>query len=296
MKNIVPRVAAIHDLSGFGRTSLTVVIPVLSTLGIQTCPMPTAVLSSQTTDFTDFSFCDLTGEMRRFLEHWRALGLKFDGVYSGFLGSPPQMEIVADTITHCLAEGGLAVVDPVLGDNGKLDPTMTEDMVERMRWLVSRADCITPNFSEACWLLKEEYRPSISAPEIREWLVRLTEMGPKMAVITSAPTAARPSCASVVAYNAGQKHFWRVDCPYIPAFYPGTGDTFASVLTGSLLTGDSLPMAMDRAVQFVHMGIKATFGHSTPSREGILLERALDSLRAPVTSSCYELWEEECKQ
>ena len=292
MRHPVPRVAAIHDLSGFGRTSLTVVIPILSVMGIQVCPMPTAVLSTHTTEFTDFSFHDLAGEMHLFLEHWRKLELHFDAIYSGFLGSPEQMEVVEQTIRHCKAPGGFAVVDPVLGDNGKLDPTMTPAMVQRMRGLVGHADCITPNHSEACWLLDEEYTSTLSVKELRQRLVRLTDMGPEVAVITSAPVATRPGDTSVVAYHAGQKRFWKVDCPYIPAFYPGTGDCFASVLTGSLLQGDSLPLAMDRAVQFVTLGIRATFGHNIPRRHGILLERVLDTLRAPVTASGYELLED----
>ncbi len=288
----VPKVCAIHDLSGFGRTSLTVVIPILSVMGIQVCPMPTAVLSTHTTEFTGFSFCDLANEMRKFLAHWRELDLHFDAVYSGFLGSPEQMEVVEDTISHCKMADGLAVVDPVLGDNGKLDPTMTKEMVDRMRKLVAYADCITPNHSEACWLLGVEYTNHISIQTAKERLQRLTDLGPRIAIITSTPINTRPNFSSVVAYDREQQRFWRVDCPYIPAFYPGTGDTFASVLTGSLLLGDSLPLAMDRAVQFVSVGIRATFGHSEPRCHGILLERVLDTLRAPITGASYELLED----
>ncbi len=289
----VPRVAAIHDLSGFGRTSLTVVMPILSTMGIQVCPMPTAVLSTHTTEFTDFSFCDLAAEMRHFLRHWRQLNLSFDAIYSGFLGSPEQMEVVEETIKYCKKEHGVAVVDPVLGDNGTLDPTMTPQMVSRMRSLISHADCITPNHSEACWLLDIPYTPRMTVAQARERLMALTDMGPQVAIITSAPISTNDKTCSAVAYDAEQKRFWRVDCPYIPAFYPGTGDCFASVLTGALLQGDSLPVAMDRAVDFVTMGIRATFGHNEPNRYGILLERVLDSLRGPISAANYKLLEEE---
>ncbi len=289
----VPRVAAIHDLSGFGRTSLTVVIPILSSMGIQVCPMPTAVLSTHTTEYTDFTFCDLAEEMPKILAHWRSLGLYFEGIYSGFLGSPAQMHVVEETIKYCKKTDGLAVIDPVLGDNGKLDPTMTTDMVARMRELVRHADCITPNHSEASWLLDVPYVENITLGHIRERLVRLTDMGPKVAIITSAPITQHKNQTSVVAYNAEQKRFWRVDCPHIPAFYPGTGDSFASVLTGALLLGDALPLAMDRAVQFVSTAIRATFGHNLPHREGILLEKVLDSLRIPSTAASYELLEDD---
>ena len=293
----IPRIAAIHDLAGYGHTSLMAVIPIFSTLGIQVCPLPTAVLSTGTTGFDDFKFADLTEHMPVFLGHWKSLGLTFDAVYSGFLGSGKQVEIVADCIAGCLAPGGLAVVDPVLGDDGQMEPTMDAGMVEAMRWLCTKATLITPNLTEAALLLGEPYpldagRDGMEEAMLRDWLLRLTDAGPEVAVITSVPEG-NGRHTSVVAYQKAQRHFWRVDCDYIPATYPGTGDTFTSVLTGSMMQGDSLPLAMDRAVQFVTLGIRAAFGHSAPPREGIFLERVLGSLNAPVTTSSYALWEEE---
>lgn len=299
MSSPVTRVAAIHDLSGFGRTSLTVAIPVFSTLGIQVCPLPTAVLSSETGAFDDFAFVDLAAHMRDFLEHWQRLGLRFDAVYSGFLGSPGQAEIVSECLETMLRPGGLAVVDPVLGDNGKLDPTQTPEMVRRMRWLASRAACVTPNLTEAALLLEEampeaardQQRHVMDEGRAREWLVRLAEMGPAYVVITSVPLASRrKNGSSVLAYDRNENRFWRVDCEYVPAFYPGTGDTFTSVLTACLLRGESLPMSMDRAVQFVSLAIRTTFGHNTPPREGIMLEKVLGSLLLPLAFSTYEIF------
>lgn len=289
MQNPVSRVAAIHDLSGFGRTSLTVAIPILSVMGIQVCPLPTAVLSTHTVEFTDFTLLDLTAEMTRVLDHWETLGLTFDAVYSGFMASAAQMESVARCIERCLVPGGLAVVDPVLGDNGVLDATMTPEMVERMRWLITRAGVITPNFTEVAFLLGEPCRDRAENTLVKEWLARLAGMGPNVVVATSVPGKHPSTHTSVVAYHREQNRYWKIDCPYIPAHYPGTGDAFASVLTGSLMQGDSLPIAMDRAVQFVTMGIRATFGHNLPTREGILLERILPTLSAPITVSGYEL-------
>ncbi len=295
MNSPTKRIAAIHDLSGFGRTSLMVVIPIFSTMGIEVCPLPTAVLSTHTSGFENFRFVDLTAAMHDFLQHWQELSLKFDAIYSGFLGSPDQVDIVAKCIDSCLTPNGLVVVDPVLGDNGELDPTMTPEMVERMRWLVSKANCITPNFTEAALLLNEPFPhlgdKGLSTPELKDWLVRLSHMGPESVVITSAPLGS--SHASVaIAYQRHERKFWKVHYDYVPAFYPGTGDTFASVLTASLMMGDSLPMAMDRAAQFVTLGIRAAFGHNTPHREGIFLERALPSLNAPLTQLSYTLWED----
>ena len=226
------RVAAIHDLSGFGRASLTVVIPILASMGVQTCPLPTAVLSSQTSGVEGFTFHDLTAEMGPMLDHWQRMGLSFDAVYSGFLGNPLQLEIAARCIGHFLKPGGFALVDPVLGDNGTLDPTQTPEMVEAMRQLIGHAHVITPNLTEAAFLLDEPYRPDISPDGLKEQLRRLAAMGPDRVVITSAP-ATRPGHCAAVAYDREQGRFWKMESPYIPAFYPGTGDTFSSVLVGA---------------------------------------------------------------
>ena len=296
MRNPIPRVAAIHDLAGFARTSLTAAIPILSSMGIQATPLPTAILSTQTVGYKDFTLLDLTDEMVRSLDHWERLGLRFDGVYSGFMASTAQMDSAARCIANCLAPDGLAVVDPVLGDDGRLIPTMTPDMVEKMRWLITRADVITPNFTEVCLLLDEPYSPEVDVPTLKGWLRRLSENGPATVVATSVPladseVARKTECTSVLAYERAEDRFWRVDCSYIPAYYPGTGDVFSSVLTGSLLHGDSLAIALDRAVQFVTLGIRATFGQDLPNREGILLERILDTLRAPLGSYMCRLAE-----
>ncbi len=289
MRNPVPRVAAIHDLSGFGRASLTVAIPVLSVMGVQACPLPTAVLSTHTVEYTGYTLLDLTSEMERILDHWEALGLVFNGVYSGFTASVEQMASVARCIRSCLAPDGLAVVDPVLGDNGVLDPTMTPEMVRGMRRLICEAHAITPNYTEVCLLLGDPYRRDPDPAVVMTQLRRLAEMGPGVVVATSVPLAGRPDRSAVFAYERQADRFWKADCSIIPAHYPGTGDAFASVLTGSLILGDSLPLALDRAVQFVTLAIRATFGLDMPTREGILLERALPALRAPLSGCVCEL-------
>ncbi len=297
LHNPVTRVAAVHDLSSFGRTSLTVVIPIFSAMGIQVCPLPTAVLSTSTSGFENFRFVDLTDAMRSFLDHWVELGLDFTAIYSGFLGSPDQVNLVIRCIDHCLKPGGIVVVDPVLGDNGELEPTMDMAMVGHMRNLVAKADCITPNLTEAALLLDEPY-PAQSTDKgmdlgvCKSWLRRLSDLGPEIVVITSVPTGDGRNTSAVLAYQRSENRFWKVDCEYIPAHFPGTGDTFTSVLTGSLLRGDSLPLAMDRAVQFVTLGIRATFGHRLPYREGILLERVLRTLDGPATTCSYAILED----
>ncbi|HHW06696.1 MAG TPA: pyridoxamine kinase [Clostridia bacterium] len=292
MKRQIKRVAAIHDLSGFGRTSLAVVIPILSTMGMQVCSLPTAVLSTHTGGFEGYTFVDLTEFMDKSINHWKELGIEFDCIYSGFLGSPQQIDIISRFIDDFSGNDPLIVVDPAMGDNGRLYSTMTGEMVVRMRHLITKADIITPNFTEAAFLLDEPYRTGITLEEMKDWLVRLSDMGPQISIITSVPYRGSKypkHQTSVIAYNREDGRFWKVTCEYIPAHYPGAGDTFTSVLTGSLLQGDSLPLAMDRSVQFITTAIRASYGSQYPEREGVLLERVLGVLNLPVVSSSYEV-------
>ncbi|KAJ48800.1 pyridoxine kinase [Clostridium tetanomorphum] len=285
----VKRVAAIHDLSGFGRASLTAIIPIISSMGIQVCPVPTAILSTHTGGFNDYSFVDLTDSMEDYINHWYKVGIDFDCIYSGFLGSVKQINIVSKFIDLFRKDNTLVVVDPVMGDNGKLYSTMSIDMVENMRKLINKANIITPNFTEAAYLLGEECDENISQSNIKDWLIRLSNMGPDTVIITSVPDFQKDNSANVIAYNKEDNIFWKVSCKHIPAFYPGTGDSFTSVLVGSLLQGDSLPIALDRSVQFITTCIKASYGFKYPNREGVLLEKVLDTLKLPVIVSSYEL-------
>lgn len=290
MKRLVPRVAAINDLSGFGRSSLAVIMPILSTMGIQVCSLPTAVLSAHT-EYEGYHFVDLTKTMEGYIEHWKKLQIEFDCIYSGFLGSPCQIDIISRFIRQFSGNGPLVVIDPVMGDNGTLYSTMSREMVCKMRGLMREATLITPNFTEAAYLLNEEYSPEIKENEVKEWLVRLADMGPKVVIITSVPDFAAHKKTSVIAYDRDGGHFWKVSCIYIPAHYPGTGDVFTSVIVGSLLQGDSLPIALDRGVQFITSAIRASYGYDYPRGEGVLLERVLGNLNVPVLSGSYELLE-----
>lgn len=292
MENIVKKVAAIHDLSGFGRSSLTSIIPILSSMKVQVCPVPTAVLSSHTGGFEGYSFLDLTDYMEQHIAHWKSLNLEFDCIYSGFLGSPKQMKIVADFIDFFGHKNNLTVVDPVLGDNGKLYGTMNNEMVEEMKKLISKADIITPNFTEVTFLLNKPYKKEISETEVKEWLVELANMGPKIVIATSVPDENSHKAdrkTNVIAYDKENDVFWKVSCKYIPASYPGTGDAYTSVVIGSLLQGDSLPIAIERGVQFITQCILASYGFKYPNREGVLLERMLDVLKMSTISNSYEL-------
>ena len=259
---------------------------------VQVCPVPTAVLSSHTGGFEGYSFLDLTDYMEQHIAHWKSLNLEFDCIYSGFLGSPKQMKIVADFIDFFGHKNNLTVVDPVLGDNGKLYGTMNNEMVEEMKKLISKADVITPNFTEVTFLLNKPYKKEISEAEVKEWLVELANMGPKIVIATSVPDENSHKAdrkTNVIAYDKENDVFWKVSCKYIPASYPGTGDAYTSVVIGSLLQGDSLPIAIERGVQFITQCILASYGFKYPNREGVLLERMLDVLKMPTISNSYEL-------
>ena len=294
MESLVKKVAAIHDLSGYGRASLTTIIPILSNMKVQVCPVPTAMLSTHTGGFEGYSFIDLTDYMQEHINHWKKLELEFDCIYSGFLGSPKQIEIVADFIDFFGKKAKFTVVDPVMGDNGKLYSTMGNEMVVGMRKLIKNADIITPNFTEVIYLLGKEYKENITLDEVKEYLKELANMGPKIVIATSVPDEESNKLdrkTSVVAYDRENDVFWRVSCRYIPASYPGTGDAYTSVVIGSLLQGDSLPIAIERGVQFITQCIMASYGFKYPKKEGVLLEKMLDVLKMPMIATNYEMLE-----
>ena len=292
MESLVKKVAAIHDLSGYGRASLTTIIPILSNMKVQVCPVPTAILSTHTGGFEGYSFIDLTDYMQEHINHWKKLELEFDCIYSGFLGSPKQIEIVADFIDFFGKKAKFTVVDPVMGDNGKLYSTMGNEMVIGMRKLIKNADIITPNFTEVIYLLGKEYKENITLDEVKEYLKELANIGPKIVIATSVPDEESNKLdrkTSVVAYDRENDVFWRVSCRYIPASYPGTGDAYTSVVIGSLLQGDSLPIAIERGVQFITQCIMASYGFKYPKKEGVLLEKMLDVLKIPTIATNYEM-------
>lgn len=292
MNNIIKKVAAIHDLSGYGRASLTTIIPILSTMKVQVCPVPTAILSTHTGEFTDYSFMDLTSYMEEHIAHWKKLNLKFDCIYSGFLGSSKQVEIVEDFINYFGKDKTLIVVDPVMGDDGKLYGTMDNEMVVKMRNLIKKAHIITPNFTEVLYLLGKDYKKTVTKEELKDYLKELANRGPKIVIATSIPEDEKQNQekkTSVVAYDKENNRFWKVSSKYIPASYPGTGDAYTSVVIGSLLQGDSLPIAMERGVQFISQCILGSYGFNYPTREGVLLEKMLDILKTPTIALDYEM-------
>ncbi len=260
-------------MSGFGRCSLAVIIPIISAMGVQCVPVPTAVLSTHTGGFTDFVFRDMTDFIEPCCEHYRKLGTEFDAIYSGFLASEEQVD-------HCLGffsafPHAKRIVDPVMGDEGVRYRTYTPELVERMKELTVGADVITPNFTEAAMLLDERYPESISEVSARGWLERLCKSA-KSAVITGAVLDTGEHANLCLDGRSG-----KYDCVCwepLPASYPGTGDIFASVMTGRLLRGDTLSDAVKRATAFARRTVEVTLGNGQPPRNGVEFERVLCDL------------------
>lgn len=269
----VKRVAAIHDMSGIGRCSLTVIMPVLSVMGVQCCPVPTAVLSSHSGGFGEFSFTDLTEGMNGYLNHWNEIGMHFDCIYTGFMGSAEQLDIILEYIDG--QRDPLIVVDPVMGDNGRIYRTYTPAMCEKMKSLVAKADLITPNMTEACVLLDEPYRPGIdNLDEGKRLAERLSALGPSDVVITGVELPDGSRCN--LAYS--KDDFYMVKYSHIPVHFPGTGDLYTGVMIGAVMNGDSLATAVEFAAEYVAEAVGNTVEAGTPEREGVQFERNLGKL------------------
>lgn len=276
---LAPKVAAIQDMSGYGRCSMMVAVPVLSAMGAQCCPMLTAYLSAHTAcpQTDDTVFLDMTGEMERTGRHWRSLGLSFDAIFSGFLGSAEQIDVLRAFIGRFREKKTLVMVDPVMGDDGRPYRTYTADMCRRIGELAADADIITPNRTEAAILLGENYAdvPTGEAG-LSHWLERLSLNGGRSVVITGVRGGAGKLGAACLDRESGQVFF--ASAHEEPGQFPGTGDLFASVLLGALLRGAALADATQLAVEFVRRSIRRTLDLNAPIIEGVQFEALLGDL------------------
>lgn len=269
-----PTCAAIHDLSCYAKSSLTVVLPVLEVMGIEACPLPTALLSSQTDGFSSYYFRDTTADIKGILDAWKTLGLGFDAIYSGFLGSPDQMVLIKAFIRdQWQNQAPLTLVDPVLGDDGKLYGPITAEHVSAMQDLVTYADVITPNTTEAALLLDRPYQQQFDEESALSWAKELGMKTGANVAITSVPLQIQ----SVVACYAEGRAFL-VSYQKLEASYPGCGDLFASLLLGFLLNKESFQKSVEQAVSLTSLAMERTLAGGYEVRHGVAVSLILPDL------------------
>ncbi|MGM9940811.1 MAG: pyridoxamine kinase [Bulleidia sp.] len=270
------KIVTMQDISCIGKCSLTAVLPVLSAMGIEAVPLPTAVLSAHTM-FHDVSFCDLTDQIEPIMNHWEKENFRFDGVYTGYLGSFEQIRF-AQELFNRFGKDAVRVVDPCMADHGKLYTGFDEAFAQKMRELCSMADVICPNITEACYLLDISYREDFSETQIRDILRRLCETGCTTAVITG--TSLHEGKIGAYAYNRKEDRFSMHETEKEAQSFHGTGDIWAAVFTGCLVLGRPFEQALSIACEFVREAIHQTLLEENHNVYGTNFEWALPYLIA----------------
>ena len=269
------RIALVNDVTGFGRCSVAVELPLISALKVQACPLPTAILSCHTgfpTHFID----DYTSRMRPYMEDWQQNGVQFDGICTGFLGSAEQIAIVADFIRMFKQPGTRVMVDPVMGDYGKLYSSYTQEMCDGMKRLLALADIVTPNLTEACRLLDRPYPEGgcVEAAELEYMAAELAAQGPSQVVITG---LSEGEMIENFVYEAGRGTLLKEK--KVGGDRSGSGDAFAAIVAASLVRGASLTDAVKKAADFISKCLAYAVALDLPWNYGLPFEEYLTELR-----------------
>ncbi len=269
------RVLAIHDISCFGRCSLTVALPILSAVGIETTILPNSILSTHTGGFTGYTFRDLTDDIEPIVDHWKSLDLKFDAIYTGYLGSLRQIDLVKAAIDK-LSDQTFVYVDPAMADNGKLYALFNQEYADKMKELCAKADMIVPNITEACYLSDNEY---VEGPYTKEYIEKLLndlnqKLGVKKIILTGVNFNKEELGA--VSYDDGVIEY--AFAKRLNGYFHGTGDIFGSVALGCLLKGKATKEAMQISCDFVVGCIERTIEEKTDIRFGVDFENGLRDL------------------
>lgn len=278
------RIATIQDISGFGKCSLTVALPIISACGIEACAIPTALLSTHMGGLGRNTYKDLTDEIMPIAKHWSMLNLHFDALYSGFLGSYKQIEIVSQVFDMLKSSDTLVAVDPCMADNGKLYKLYDEEMVEGMKLLCRKADVLTPNLTEGFMLLNEEYKSDLNIKEVKAMIRKLADFGCKYIVITGINI---DDSLGVACYDRKNEKFNFFGMPKIGISYHGTGDIFASVLISGLVKGINLEESALAAVKFCYQSIKRTFEMNIDERFGVNFEEFLPKINSVLNGNDF---------
>lgn len=269
------KIAIINDISGYGRCAVTVALPIISTLKVQCCPVPTSIFSNHT-GYPSFYLDDYTEKMQPYINEWKKLGLKFEGIETGFLGSKEQMEIVIGFLRDFRKEGTVVVVDPIMGDNGKTYSTYTKPMCEEMKRLVGFADIITPNMTEACILTDTVYHEDKwRMKEIEALARKLGQMGPRKVVITGIPQG--DFIANYCYDQDGESKLLRT--LKVGTQRCGTGDIFAAIITADAVNGVPFWQSVKKASNFIKKCIRKSIEMEIPLTDGVCFEELLGTLR-----------------
>ena len=293
------RIALINDLSGFGKCSLTAAIPVISVMGIQACPLPTAILSAQT-GFEKYYCDDYTDKMDYFTDYWKQMDVSFDGIYSGYLASPGQLEKTLHFLECFRDKNTLYLADPVMGDGGRHYSIFNEAFLQGMKKLTELADVITPNLTELCLLAGEDYATLNGYRQDADYIERIQHLCEKLlkqakrpqtiivtgilreqtlAERTGAGQADAGRSQSVIGNLAvSQEHQFYLENPYTGLSFSGTGDLFASVICGSLVKGLSVREAVEKATDFLQEAIEEATAERVPRNHGVYFEKYLSKL------------------
>ena len=267
------KIAVINDFCGFGRCSLAVSIPIISAMKVQCCPLPTSIFSNHT-GFERFYYTDFTEHMSAYADKWKALDLKFNGILTGFLGSPEQIEIVTKFLDSFKCDGTVAVIDPVMGDNGKLYPTYSPLLAKKMGELAAKADILTPNLTEACILTNTEYDPHASETELLKMCEILGKMGPRKIVISGLE---RGDDLENFIWTADGDHVVIREHKVGPC-RSGTGDVFSSIITADAVSGVDFTESVRHASAFIAKVLRRTLELDLPKTDGICFEEYLSEI------------------
>lgn len=271
------RIALINDITGFGRCSVTVQLPLISALKIQACPLPTAILAAHT-GFPVHYMDDYTRHMKAHMDNWQTLNLEFDGILTGFLGSKDQIELVLEFAKRFKKENTLFVVDPVMGDGGKLYSSYNEELCLKMRQLLNVADVLTPNLTEVCQLLDIEYPDKMpTEAELLKMAQAIATKGVKQIVITGLVNETADKVYNYI-YEQGKNPCMQEN-NRIPEEHSGTGDAFVAILTACLVRGEALPKAVQKAADFVGKAMAYTNSLNVPWNYGLCFEEYLTDLK-----------------
>ena len=248
------KVLTMQDISCYGQCSITVALPIISAWGYETAILPSAILSTHTSGFKNFTVHDLSNEIPKIINHWKNEGIKYDAFYVGYLGEVGHVDLVIQIKNELLNKNGFFVLDPVMGDNGKLYPAFNNDYVKAIRRLIKEANIILPNLTEACFLTDTEYKEEYDEAYIKDIVNKLIDLGAKKIVLTG--IAYEKGATGVFVYDGNDYHHFVH--PKINKSYHGTGDVYASTFLGAYLGNNDLMKSAITAADFVVEAIKNT--------------------------------------